>query len=59
MIVSDFRTAINLELPSIDDSVVSTVSANPFDAEIAMHRGYAINKARFFAGREKVCCATV
>ena len=54
MIVIDFRTAIGVQFPSGGAHGISTSSENSIDAEIALHHAYGVNKARFFAGREKV-----
>ena len=61
MIVADFRTAIGLQLPcgSSSSSLTngtsdSVANPSPMDGEMTLHHAYAANKARFFAGREKV-----
>ena len=54
MIVKDFSTAISSEFPSSNANEIPAPDKNALDTEIALHRAYALNKARFFAGREKV-----
>jgi hypothetical protein len=54
MIEKDFKTAISLQFPSGGTSETSVSNKSSLDAEISLHHGYAVNKARFFVGREKV-----
>lgn len=51
MIVQDFKSAISIKYPPNEGG---EEEADSMDAENALHRAYAANKARFFAGREKV-----
>ena len=64
MIVQDFKAAIEHHLPSNQhESTIHSTKENDPDSladkttsmenELALHRSYAANKARFFAGREK------
>lgn len=52
MIVSDFKGAINCKFPPKTNE--DEEGTNSMESEINMHISYAANKARFFAGREKV-----
>lgn len=54
MIIEDFKKAVLTHFHPVAPTVADDAMENSLDEEIRLHRAYATNKARFFAGREKV-----